>query len=302
MIDRRRTCHRGRRRRREHSDNDRHKRQATTAKPTSNPASSHAVQKIAIPRQATRTLGVGRAARPPRLHPVIVAAVAVLYVALAAANGGYSSELTAGATVGIWWAWRSGWRWARGLARGFPCCRGRRRMPRRVGRLDGDLHRLGKRCRRRLRRGRQGPRLPRAVRAGRHRVPPGERPHVARAASRSGLVVVAGLASREPLRAVVRRQPGPQDLPSVRRRQAQLSDRLLERPRRGDGRGHPPAGLARRPRPGRVAAGGRGGRDPVAGPGHLLRLLARRRLGRLWPGSRSSWRSARAARECSRAL
>jgi hypothetical protein len=35
---------------------------------------------------------------------VIVAAVAVLYVALAAANGGYSSELTAGATVGIWWA------------------------------------------------------------------------------------------------------------------------------------------------------------------------------------------------------
>ena len=62
------------------------------------------MQKIAIPRQATRTLGVGRAARPARLHPVLVAAVAVLYVALAAANGGYSSELTAGATVGIWWA------------------------------------------------------------------------------------------------------------------------------------------------------------------------------------------------------
>ncbi|MGH2964541.1 MAG: O-antigen ligase family protein [Solirubrobacterales bacterium] len=35
---------------------------------------------------------------------MIVAAVAVLYVALAVANGGYSSELTAGATVGIWWA------------------------------------------------------------------------------------------------------------------------------------------------------------------------------------------------------
>jgi hypothetical protein len=33
-----------------------------------------------------------------------VAAVAVLYVALAVANGGYSSELTAGATVGIWGA------------------------------------------------------------------------------------------------------------------------------------------------------------------------------------------------------
>src|SRR6478672_10843743 len=37
-------------------------------------------------------------------YPVIVAGVAVLYVALAVANGGYSSELTAGATVGIWWA------------------------------------------------------------------------------------------------------------------------------------------------------------------------------------------------------
>jgi O-antigen ligase len=35
---------------------------------------------------------------------VIVAGVAVLYVALAVANGGYSSELTAGATVGVWWA------------------------------------------------------------------------------------------------------------------------------------------------------------------------------------------------------
>jgi hypothetical protein len=62
------------------------------------------LQKIAIPRQATRTLEAGRVARPPRLHPAIVAAVAVLYVALAAANGGYSSELTAGATVGVWWA------------------------------------------------------------------------------------------------------------------------------------------------------------------------------------------------------
>jgi hypothetical protein len=35
---------------------------------------------------------------------VIVAAVAVLYVALAVANGGYSTELTAGATIGIWGA------------------------------------------------------------------------------------------------------------------------------------------------------------------------------------------------------
>ncbi|HEY7151965.1 MAG TPA: O-antigen ligase family protein [Solirubrobacterales bacterium] len=37
-------------------------------------------------------------------YPVIVAGVAVLYVALAVANGGYSSQLTAGATVGVWWA------------------------------------------------------------------------------------------------------------------------------------------------------------------------------------------------------
>jgi O-Antigen ligase len=35
---------------------------------------------------------------------VIVVAVAVLYVALAVSNGGYSRELTAGATVAIWWA------------------------------------------------------------------------------------------------------------------------------------------------------------------------------------------------------
>ncbi|MGH2965540.1 MAG: O-antigen ligase family protein [Solirubrobacterales bacterium] len=37
-------------------------------------------------------------------YPVIVAGVAGLYVALAVANGGYSSELTAAATVGVWWA------------------------------------------------------------------------------------------------------------------------------------------------------------------------------------------------------
>ena len=39
-----------------------------------------------------------------RIEPVIVVAVAVLYVALAVSNGGYSRELTAGATVAIWWA------------------------------------------------------------------------------------------------------------------------------------------------------------------------------------------------------
>jgi hypothetical protein len=43
-------------------------------------------------------------ARSGGVYPAIVAGVAVLYVALAVANGGYSSELTAGATVGVWWA------------------------------------------------------------------------------------------------------------------------------------------------------------------------------------------------------
>ncbi len=63
------------------------------------------MQKIAIPRRATRALGDGRlAARPPRLHPAIAVTVAVLYVALAVANGGYSIELTAATTVAVWWA------------------------------------------------------------------------------------------------------------------------------------------------------------------------------------------------------
>jgi hypothetical protein len=38
------------------------------------------------------------------LHPVIAVAVAVLYVAVAVADGGYSSKLIGGATVAIWWA------------------------------------------------------------------------------------------------------------------------------------------------------------------------------------------------------
>jgi hypothetical protein len=62
------------------------------------------VQKIAIPRRATRAIEDRRASRPPRLHPAIAAAAAVLYVTLAVADGGYSVELTAGATVAIWWA------------------------------------------------------------------------------------------------------------------------------------------------------------------------------------------------------
>ena len=73
--------------------------------PRSSPASSHAVQRIVAPRHAVRRLGYpGAARRPPTFPPMIAVAVAVLYVALAVANGGYSSELEAGATVAVWWA------------------------------------------------------------------------------------------------------------------------------------------------------------------------------------------------------
>jgi O-Antigen ligase/Tetratricopeptide repeat len=73
--------------------------------PRSIPAYSHAVQRILIPRQAAGRIGHrGGPRRPSTLQPVIAIAVAVLYVALAVSNGGYSSEVTAGATVGIWWA------------------------------------------------------------------------------------------------------------------------------------------------------------------------------------------------------
>jgi hypothetical protein len=41
---------------------------------------------------------------PERRRRTGEAGVAVLYVALTVANGGYSSELTGGATVGVWWA------------------------------------------------------------------------------------------------------------------------------------------------------------------------------------------------------
>lgn len=51
--------------------------------------------------------GLGRrvgASRPATLQAAIAVAVAVLYVALALADGGYSSQVIAGATVAIWWA------------------------------------------------------------------------------------------------------------------------------------------------------------------------------------------------------
>jgi hypothetical protein len=55
----------------------------------------------------TTTQSVPSRARERAMIPmkhVLVVAVAVLYVALSLANGGYSHELIAGSTVGIWWA------------------------------------------------------------------------------------------------------------------------------------------------------------------------------------------------------
>jgi hypothetical protein len=66
------------------------------------------VQRIVIPWHAARRIGhriePRAGAGPPPQQTVIAVAVAVLYVALAVANGGYSTGLTAGATVAIWWA------------------------------------------------------------------------------------------------------------------------------------------------------------------------------------------------------
>jgi O-antigen ligase/polysaccharide polymerase Wzy-like membrane protein len=68
--------------------------------PKSSPAPLH---KTVIPH-ASRRLWHGNGPGGSAIEPIIVVAVAVLYVALAVSNGGYSRELTAGATVGIWWA------------------------------------------------------------------------------------------------------------------------------------------------------------------------------------------------------
>ncbi len=61
------------------------------------------LQKTVIPH-ASRRLWHGNGAGGSAIEPVIVIAVAVLYVALAVSNGGYSREFTSGATVAIWWA------------------------------------------------------------------------------------------------------------------------------------------------------------------------------------------------------
>jgi hypothetical protein len=68
--------------------------------PKSTPAPA---QKTVIPH-ASRRLWHGNGAGRSATEPIIVVVVAVLYVALAVSNGGYSRELTAGATVAIWWA------------------------------------------------------------------------------------------------------------------------------------------------------------------------------------------------------
>lgn len=68
--------------------------------PKSSPAP---LQKTVIPH-ASRRLWQGNGAGGSAIELVIVIAVAVLYVALAVANGGYSRELTAGAAVAVWWA------------------------------------------------------------------------------------------------------------------------------------------------------------------------------------------------------
>src|SRR5436190_5343359 len=71
--------------------------------PKSSPASPKTVQRTKIPHES-RTLWHRSGGTWSVVEPAIAIAVAVLYIALALSNGGYSSELIAGATVGVWWA------------------------------------------------------------------------------------------------------------------------------------------------------------------------------------------------------
>jgi hypothetical protein len=154
------------------------------------------------------------------------------------------------------------------------------RLPRRAGRLDGDLGGLGERRRPHLRGGRAGARLPGRVRAGADLLPAGECSDLARrpgARPRNR----RRIGPLEPLRAVVRRGQGAGYIPALGRGETQLSGWLLERPRRDHGDRRRAAGLAGCPGPNRRhASGGRRG-DPVADPGRLPGLLARRGGGRL---------------------
>ena len=184
-------------------------------------------------------------------YPVIVAGVAGLYVALAVANGGYSSELTAGATVGVWWAV------AIALAvGGWP----RSRVPWAAVGAGACLAALAAWT---------------AISIGWASDNGGAFIEVVRVLGYLGLFVLVVIASpRASARAWLgglglgllivavialasRFEPsfaGDQDLeqaPAGGRRQAQLSDRLLERARGRDGRRGPAAGLAGGPRAGR---------------------------------------------------
>ena len=159
-------------------------------------------------------------------------------------------------------------------ARARRCPRGRS-LPRGSCRLGGDLGRLGERQRRRLRGDRPGARLPGFVRADRDRIPASQRSGVAgwrRARSGGG----RGAGAVEPLRAVLRQQQGARSVSAGGRRQAQLSDRLLERPGGGDGDRGRAAGLAGGTRSSRRGASGSRCRDPAAHSGRLSGLVAGR--------------------------
>ena len=301
LIHRRRTCHRGRRWRREHSDNDRHKRQATTAKThiepcfvprcaeNSNPPPGDADPRVGRRRQAGKASPGHRGGGRGPLRRARGGQRRLLQRAHGRRHGGDLVGRSDRAGDG---------RMASLAGSGF--CRGRRRVPRRIGGLDGDLHRLGKRCRRRLRRGRRGHSAISGCSSWWSSRPPGERPHVVER-PRAGPRGRRRPGPREPLRAVVRRQPEPRDLPPVRRRtvRATRSGTGMASPRRWPRASSCWSGSAATPGP-------RG-----SGPSRVGAIRCRSWSSTsppraaaswpVWPGWRSSWRSARAALECSRA-
>ncbi len=182
LVHRRGTGHRGGRWRAEQSHYDRHQRQVISAKSRSGPASPDPVQRVVVPGHAVRRIGhPGAPGRPPELHPAIAIGVAIAYVGLAVGNGGYSSELQAGATVAVWWAVAvalalGGWPRSRvpAAALGAGLC-----LAAFAAWTAGSIV-LGQRSRWRLHRDRSRARLPRGVRPGGHRIAPSQRPSLAR--------------------------------------------------------------------------------------------------------------------------
>jgi hypothetical protein len=140
--------------------------------------------------------------------------------------------------------------------------------------MDGDLGGLGERRRWHVRGGGACARLSGALRPGGDRVSARERSHLARRlGDRPRRSRRAG--APQPLRALVRRRQGAGDVPAVRGGPAELPDRLLERPGRGDGDRRRAAGLAGGSRADFArASGGRRG-HPAADPDRLSGLLAR---------------------------